>query len=1062
MSENLKTRSLSRQLIITIILFSSLITLILTAIQLYLEYHRDTGAIDARLQQVESSYQRSIENAIWDLDKKQVQIQIDGIRELPDIEYAEITTDGGLFLSSGTKTPSEKIRVRQYDLSHMQENTNYPLGELTVVANLQGAYDRLLNRLGTVLLSNALKTFLVALFITFLLKRRVIRHLENVSTFLSQLGANKLDQQFNLNRKKPQNGQRDELDILENSVNQLRSNLAHSLSDLQAAEKRYRWLLRNSDEFIYRIGFKKPIPVNLPVNDQIQLILERGFAAEWNDALNNKLGYADDQLAKMKINDLHPLFDKDNLQSMQNFIESGYRINDSEVHVPDINGEIFTVLMNLSGVIENDHLVYIWGQDTDITERLKAQQKLQANLEYLQQLDAISKTLAISNKPDERILDTLKLVLELFDADRAWLLYPNDPESVSYQIPLEATHPDYPGAYESSAILPMNPLVSEMMTTVLTDDHPIAFEPPHPFLQEETVQLYGVQSQLVISIQPKEGQAWMLGLHQCRKARHWTEADKKLFSEIANRMSDPLGNYIYHQELQSSETRLTDAQKIAHVGYWDHDILNDKTLWSDESYRIYGYEPQSFIPDTKFFQSIVHPDDHDQVMAAFDVAIKEPAAMEFRIIRPDGTHRFISGTAQVTKTDKGKPVRLFGVIKDVTESKEKELQRQNSEARLAEAQKAAHLGHWEYDTNTKIVVWSDELFRIIGYEPQSSTPSMIRFAKMIHPDDRGKAILIASKIVNKPLTNEFRIIRSDGIHRIVSGTAWNSEDDSRQPGRVFGIVQDITDRKQLEERNRDQELQLIQADKMSSLGLLVSGVAHEINNPNNLIKINASMLEEMWRDIKPVLDKYQVENSSFLIGGLPYEDAIESILDMITGQADASQRIERIIDDLKNFARRGDNQNIVKFSINEAIESAVRLLRPLTKTKTDYLQLDLADNLPNVAGDLQHVEQIVINLLSNALDALPNKKHKVWISSLFDDESHHIQIRIKDNGVGIPNSDLKKIFDPFFTTKQETGGTGLGLAIAYNLTKENGGHLSCFSMIDEGTIFTISFPIAND
>ena len=214
---------------------------------------------------------------------------------------------------------------------------------------------------------------------------------------------------------------------------------------------------------------------------------------------------------------------------------------------------------------------------------------------------------------------------------------------------------------------------------------------------------------------------------------------------------------------------------------------------------------------------------------------------------------------------------------------------------------------------------------------------------------------------------------------------------------------------------------------MSSLGLLVSGVAHEINNPNNLIKINASMLEEMWRDIKPLLDKYQVENSTFLIGGLPYQDAIESVLDMITGQADASQRIERIIDDLKNFARRSDNQNIVKISINEAIESAVRLLKPLIKTKTDYLQLDLAENLPNVAGDLQHVEQIVINLLSNALDALPNKKHKVWISSLFDDESHHIQIRMKDNGVGIPKTALKKIFDPFFTTKQETGdGAGSG------------------------------------
>ena len=143
---------------------------------------------------------------------------------------------------------------------------------------------------------------------------------------------------------------------------------------------------------------------------------------------------------------------------------------------------------------------------------------------------------------------------------------------------------------------------------------------------------------------------------------------------------------------------------------------------------------------------------------------------------------------------------------------------------------------------------------------------------------------------------------------------------------------------------------MIQADKMSSLGLLVSGVAHEINNPNNLIQINASLLEEMWRDTKPVLDKFRDENSSFLIGGLPYDDAIESMPDMITGLTDASRRIEHIINDLKNFARRGNNQNVVEISVNEAIESAVRLLRPLIKSKTDYLQLELADDLPSIEG----------------------------------------------------------------------------------------------------------------
>ncbi len=1014
MSENLKTRSLSRQLIVTIILFSSLITLILTTIQLYLEYHRDTDAIDARLQQVESSYQRSIENAIWDLDKKQIQVQIDGIHELPDIEYAEITSDSGLFLSSGTRIQSKKTKVRQYDLSHTQEEMNYPLGVLTVVANLESAYDRLLNRLGTVLLSNALKTFLVALFITFLLKRKVIRHVENVSTFLSQLGANKLDQQFNLNRKKSQNGQRDELDILENSVNQLRSNLAHSLSDIQAAEKRYRWLLRNSDEFIYRIGFKKPIPVNLPVNDQIQLILEHGFAVEWNDALNNKLGYADDQLAKMKINDLHPLFDKDNLQSMQHFIESGYRINDSEVHVPDINGKIFTVLMNLSGVVENNHLVYIWGQDTDITERLKAQQKLQNSEDRL--------------IAAQRIAHIGYWDHDIYKDQTVW-------SDESYRI----------YGYEPQSFIPDTKFFQSILHPDDRDQVMAAFDAA---LKEPAAMEFRI-------IRPDGTQRTISGTSQV------TNTNKGKPVQLFGVIQDITENKEKEREAQESDARLAYAQEVAHVGHWEYNKETKITTWSDELFRIFAHEPQSFIPTMKSFGSMVHPDDRRKAILIGRNITGTPVRNELRIIRQDGVERITSGTLWSIQKE-GQPEQVFGVVQDITELKEEERKVQESEARLAEAQQIAHVGNWEYDPETRVVNWSDEFFRILGYEPQSFTPSFRRFSKRIHPDDRDPAILEARGAINAPVTNEYRIIRPDGTHRNVSNTLWVTKKNNGELERTFGIIQDITERKQLEQKSRDQQLLLIQTDKMSSLGLLVSGVAHEINNPNNLIKINASMLEEMWRDIKPVLDKYQVENSSFLIGGLPYQDAIESVLDMITGQADASQRIERIIDDLKNFARRSDNQNIVEISVNEAIESAARLLKPLIKSKTDYLQLDLADDLPSIEGNLQHVEQIVINLLSNALDALPDKKHKVWISSLFDDKSQHIQIRIKDNGVGIPNSDLKKIFDPFFTTKQETGGTGLGLAIAYNLTKEHGGHLSCFSMKDEGTIFTISFPIAND
>ncbi len=541
---------------------------------------------------------------------------------------------------------------------------------------------------------------------------------------------------------------------------------------------------------------------------------------------------------------------------------------------------------------------------------------------------------------------------------------------------------------------------------------------------------------------------------------HVAETDKGKPVQLFGIIQDITERKERDLEIQKSEARLAEAQQIAHVGHWIHDIHKDETFFSDETYRIYGFAPQSFTPNKSFFRTIVHPDDVKQVMGTFDNAVKEPSSVEFRCIRPDGTQRIISATANLMEVDhEGKPTHLFGILQDITEQKEREQEITNSEARLTEAQQVAHVGSWEYDPANKVVHWSDELFRIVGHEPQSFVPSMRSFGKIIHPDDLRHASLGAKSTLNTPEKSQFRIIRPDGTHRVIATTVWNTDDHNDQPRRIFGIVQDITERIALEKTNRDQELNLIQADKMTSLGLLVSGVAHEINNPNNLIQINASLLQEMWRDVKPVLEKFRAENSSFLIGGLPYDDAIDSIPGMIRGLTDASRRIENNINDLKNFARRGDQQNLVEISVNEAVESAVRLLQSMIKSKTDYLQLNLADDLPNIESNLQHVEQIVINLLSNALDALPDKKHKVWISSFFDNETRHIRIEIKDNGTGIPKPDLKKIFDPFFTTKQEVGGTGLGLAIANNLTKEHGGHLSCFSVKNEGTIFTVSFPI---
>lgn len=275
------------------------------------------------------------------------------------------------------------------------------------------------------------------------------------------------------------------------------------------------------------------------------------------------------------------------------------------------------------------------------------------------------------------------------------------------------------------------------------------------------------------------------------------------------------------------------------------------------------------------------------------------------------------------------------------------------------------------------------------------------------------------------------------------------------------IARDISKQKQLEKMARDQELQLIQADKMSSLGLMVSGMAHEVNNPNNLIQINSTLLSEMWPDIRRVLDDYvELSNQNDLkLAGLPYEEMRDTVPELVTSIHNGSKRIQAIVENLKNFSRRGDKQEFAKVDLNEIITAAYDLIRPQIMKKTDFLKMEIDQGLPLIKGHSQQLEQVLVNLITNALDALTSKDQSITIKTNTNIKENQIELRVIDQGSGISNDDLPYIFDPFFTTKLDDGGTGLGLAVSYNLIKAHGGLLSVKSIPNHGTEFLITLPI---
>ncbi len=243
---------------------------------------------------------------------------------------------------------------------------------------------------------------------------------------------------------------------------------------------------------------------------------------------------------------------------------------------------------------------------------------------------------------------------------------------------------------------------------------------------------------------------------------------------------------------------------------------------------------------------------------------------------------------------------------------------------------------------------------------------------------------------------------------------------------------------------------------LAALGTLVSGMAHEINNPNNLILTNAELLGAAWNDMLRLLDMVIDDPQTTTLGGLPYAEMREIVPELTADTADAARRIARIVADLKDFARPGDRARREPVDLNRIVERAAALLASRIRRATRHFTLDPTAGLPAVQGDAQHLEQVVINLLVNALEALPDAEHGVTVTTLATADA--VELRVADQGIGIPAGQCDRVFDPFFTTKQGRGGTGLGLAISHTLVREHGGRIGIESTPGQGTTVTVSLP----
>jgi signal transduction histidine kinase len=264
--------------------------------------------------------------------------------------------------------------------------------------------------------------------------------------------------------------------------------------------------------------------------------------------------------------------------------------------------------------------------------------------------------------------------------------------------------------------------------------------------------------------------------------------------------------------------------------------------------------------------------------------------------------------------------------------------------------------------------------------------------------------------------------------------------------------------RRLENTLRDCQQQLQQAQKMETLGTLVAGVAHEINNPINLIMYNLPLIQKVWVDLLPILMDQKKRDPHRKYGGFTYDFLKDNLPQLVSDMDMAANRVAKIVADLKNFSKQSNVAEISQLQVNTAVRNALRLAQTTLRKSGVHLELDLVENLPLIEGNLQSIEQIILNIIINAIQAIDHDQGSIQISTGFQIKDGRIFIRITDNGCGIPPSISDKIFLPFVTDRQAEGGTGLGLSVTYSLVQAHEGEISFQSRKGEGTTFSVYLP----
>ncbi len=775
----------------------------------------------------------------------------------------------------------------------------------------------------------------------------------------------------------------------------------------------------------------------------------------------------------------------------------------------------------------------ILGTATEISDRKQAEFELKTALAALERqikqrflLETISLEIRYSLKQEQVFQTAAAQIGRVFNAD-CCLIHTYTEHPVP-RIPCVAKY----RKLESESILDVeipvqgNPHAQFVLSqdkAVICDD--VFAEPLLESVRDLCGQV-GVKSMMVVRTSYQGKANGMICLHQYDR-RHWTEDEIRLLKTVAAQMGIAIAqaNLLEQDKqqrlkVQQSEASLAAAQKIARIGSWEYDLLTNKITWSEEVFRIFGVDSTAPEPTSVELLQMYHPDDRDLFQQTVSLAILQGTSykQEFRILDMGGQIRYLETRGEAVFNETGEVIKLFGTIMDITDRKQAELALRVSEERFYLAFEGSSMGLWDWNLATGEVYFNSRWKTMLGYEVEEVENSFPAWERLVHPEDlpSAKAALNAH-LQNKIPTYEveFRMLTKSGEWKWILAQAKVMErDDAGNPLRMTGTHIDISDRKQAQsalqfseqrEREKAQQLeqtledlknaqsQLIQAAKMSSIGQMVAGVAHEINNPVSFIYGNIIPAAQYARDLVKLIQLYQqqypepVPEIAEELAEVEVDFIAEDFPKIMASMQAGANRIKQIVLSLRNFSRLDEKERKV-IDIHEGIESSLVILQHRLQDQPKRREIQVIKNygaLPKVECYPAQLNQVFMNLLLNAIDAVEEslvishsslanniptvthdsgqmfEKHPQIQISTEINRDNLVVVRIADNGPGINAEVQSRMFDPFFTTKPIGSGTGLGLSIGYQIVKDaHGGNLRCHSEVGRGTEFAIELPIS--